>query len=328
MGAKSRSFGYAQSGAFVGDGLDSLLFVELRPACFEDAGNGRLGHAGLADDGGERAPFFAKGIFLHARGHAHALRFHFRLEDFGFIGLAGVEKTALRFGCVAGDVREIAARVKQLLRRENAKEGHFHGAGDADALLFGFYDGELRLLAEDFLTQAQLAAGHDGLLHEKTLLATADGAAANFIGGVANGWIGVEAGLLAARIRGADFGIRLAKRGIGLLRDFLDLLEGNQSAIGFFLRTAKARIHRSHGLDVGVMMLMLRLVLRHLHFLGLRDTAQRCEENQDGEFRLRFHLAASPDFFLAMISSYSRSGSTRIKVIMPIIPALQFCGRP
>ena len=31
---------------------------------------------------------------------------------------------------------------------------------------------------------------------------------------------------------------------------------------------------------------------------------------------------------LPMISLYSRSGSTRIKVIMPIIPALQFAGRP
>ena len=57
---------------------------------------------------------------MHARGHAHALRFNFGFEDFRFVGLAGVLQTRLRFGSVLRDVCQVAPRVEQFLRSENA----------------------------------------------------------------------------------------------------------------------------------------------------------------------------------------------------------------
>jgi len=53
------------------------------------------------------------------------------------------------------------------------------------------------------------------LLDEEALLAAADGAAANFIAGVADGGIGIETGLLLAGFGGANFGFGLAESGIG-----------------------------------------------------------------------------------------------------------------
>ena len=107
-----------------------------------------------------------------------------------------------------------------------------HGGFDADALFVGFDGGELRLLAEDFAAQAEFAGGDDRLLDEEALFAAADRAAANFVAGVADGGIGIEAGLLLAGFGGADLGFGLAEGGIVLARDGLDLVERDERRFG------------------------------------------------------------------------------------------------
>ena len=144
---------------------------------------------------------------MHACGHASAFGDHFGVEQFGFVGLTGVEEAALRVYIILRNFCEVAARVEHFLRRKDADERHLHGGLDADALLVGFDGGELRLLAEDLAAEAKFASGDDGLLDEETLLAAADGASADFIASVADGGIRVEAGLLLACFGGADFGL-------------------------------------------------------------------------------------------------------------------------
>src|SRR6185295_11557362 len=182
-------------------------------------GDGR--HVGLTDYGAERAPLFAQGVFLHARGDAHTLGFDFGVEDFGLVGLAGVEQAAFGVGAVLRDFVEVAAGVEKFLRGKDTNEGHFHGAFDTDALLFGFDGGELCFVAENVFREAEFARGDDGLLDEEALFAAADRAAADFVTRVANGGIGVEAGLLAAGVGGADFGFGLVESGIVFAREML-----------------------------------------------------------------------------------------------------------
>ena len=45
---------------------------------------------GLAEDGSQSAPFFAQSIFHGASRKFHAAGFEFRIENFGFVGLAGI----------------------------------------------------------------------------------------------------------------------------------------------------------------------------------------------------------------------------------------------
>ena len=82
----------------------------------------------MTDNGAERAPLFAQGVFLHARGDAHALGVDFGVEHFGFVGLPRVEQAAFGVGAVLGDSVKIVASVEKFLRGKDTKEGHFHGA--------------------------------------------------------------------------------------------------------------------------------------------------------------------------------------------------------
>ena len=215
-------------GTLICDRFDGGFFVEFGPAGSEFAADSGHRQFGLADHARERAPFFSERVFLHARCHARAFRDHFGVEQFGFVGLAGVEETPLRVGIVLRNLGEVAARVEHFLCGEHADECHLHRRFDADALFVGFDGGELRLLAEDFATEAKFAACDDGLLDEEAFLAAADGAAANFVAGVADGGIGIKAGLLLAAFGGADLRFGLAERGIVLTRDGLDLVESDE----------------------------------------------------------------------------------------------------
>ena len=200
--------------ALFGDGFYGFFFVELGPVCGEIAGDAGYRHFGLADDGAEGAPLFAERVFLHAGGYAHALGVDFGVEDFGFVGLAGVEEAALGFGAVLRDVVEVAAGVEHFLCGEDADVGHFYGGFYADALFFGFDGGESGFVGEDVAAESEFAGGDDGLFDEEALFAAAYRAAADFVAGVADGGIGIEAGLLAAGFGGADFGFGLAEGGI------------------------------------------------------------------------------------------------------------------
>jgi hypothetical protein len=110
----------------------------------------------LTDYGAERAPLFAQSVFLHARGDAHTLGFDFGVEDFGLVGLAGVEQAAFGVGAVLRDFVEVAAGIEKFLRGKDTNEGHFHGTFDTDALLFGFDGGELCFVAENVFREAEL----------------------------------------------------------------------------------------------------------------------------------------------------------------------------
>jgi hypothetical protein len=89
--------------------------MRVGPVVFEIAGDGGEGKIGTAEKRGEGAPLFAKSIFLHAGREAKALGIHFGVEDFGFVGLAGVRKLALGLGEVLLDFGEVAADVEKLL---------------------------------------------------------------------------------------------------------------------------------------------------------------------------------------------------------------------
>ncbi len=115
------------------------------------------------------------------------------------------------------------------------------------------------------------------MLDEEALLAAADGAAANFVAGVADGGIGVETGLLLARFGGADFGFGLSQGGIGFGGKGLGFFEGEEGGFGIFLGTAQVRVN---GLDDGdVHVVVLHLVLRHVHrLLGDDGQGGNCKE--------------------------------------------------
>ena len=202
-------FGNAHRGTFFCDGLHGFFFVQFRPSMFEIARDGCRRHIGLTDDRTEGPPFFAQRVFLHPGSDAHALRFDFRVEHFGFIRLTGVQEAPLCFGVVLRDLRQIAAGVEHFLGGEYAQERHFHCTFDTYALLARFDGGEFRFLAEDVPAQAEFSGGYDRLLYEKSFFTPADRAAANFVAGVANGGIRVEAGLLLAGFGGADLCFRL-----------------------------------------------------------------------------------------------------------------------
>jgi len=103
------------------------------------------------------------------------------------------------------------------------------------------------------------------LLDEEALLAAADGATANFIAGVGDGGIGVEAGLLLAGFGGADFGFGLAEGGIGFGGQALGFFESEEWGFGIFLGAAEVRVD---GLDDGdVHVVVLHFLGRHVHGL-------------------------------------------------------------
>ena len=134
----SAGVGDSRGGRLRGDGFDGLVFVEIGPVVFEIAGDGGDGKIGAAEKRGEGAPLFAEGVFLHAGGEAEALGVDFGIEDFGFVGLAGVRKLALGFGEFLLDFGEVAADVEKFLSGENAEESSFDGSFDADFLFLGF----------------------------------------------------------------------------------------------------------------------------------------------------------------------------------------------
>ena len=104
-------------------------------------------------------------------------------------------------------LRGLAARIEQFLRCEDANVSGLYRAFNAQLLLLGFELGKAGLLCKNTAGFSEFSAGDDGLLQEETLLAAVDGAAADFIPYVADGRIGIKAGLLSARLRGADFGM-------------------------------------------------------------------------------------------------------------------------
>src|SRR6266851_9488714 len=168
------------------------LFIQLRPAFFQITCDSRQRQIRFSYNRGERTPFFAKRVFLHSRRHAHALRFHFRFEHFGFVGLAGIHQPPLSFRRVLRNLRHVAARLEQFLRRQNAQERHFHRALHADFLFFCLDLRELHVFSENRTAQAQFSAQDYRLLHEEALLSPADRAAANLIARVAGRWIRIE----------------------------------------------------------------------------------------------------------------------------------------
>src|SRR6201999_2371236 len=107
-------------------------------------------------------------------------------------------------GIILGNFCEIASRIEHFLSREHTDERHLYRGFDTDALFVGFDRGELRLLAEDLAAEAKFSAGDYRLLDEKAFFAAADRATANFVACVADGWIGIHAGLLLACFCGAD----------------------------------------------------------------------------------------------------------------------------
>lgn len=166
-------FGDSNGRAVFRYGFNGLLFVQFRPIFREVAGDGSHRHCRLADYGAQRAPFFAHGVFLHARGDAHALGIDFGVEDFGFIRLAGIEQAALRFGAILSDVVEIPAGIEHFLGGEYSHESHPYSRFYTNALLVRFDGGEFRLVREDVTAEFEFASGNDGLLNEEALLAAA-----------------------------------------------------------------------------------------------------------------------------------------------------------
>jgi hypothetical protein len=263
--AGGAGFGDTRSGRLSCDCVDGLIFVEVGPIVFEIAGDGGERQIGTAEKSGEGAPLFPKGVFLHAGGEAKALRVDFGVEDFGFVSLAGVGKLALGLGDVLLDSGEVAADVEKFLGGEDAEESGFDGSFDADFLLLGFDFGELRFFGENVAAAREFSGGDNGLLDEEALLASADGAAANFIAGVADGGVGIEAGLLLAGFGGADFGFGLAESGIGFGGQALGFFEGEERSLRILLGAAEVRIDRLD--DWNIHVLMLHLVLWHAHGL-------------------------------------------------------------
>ena len=170
--------------------------------------------------------------------HAHALRFHFRFQHFGFIGLAGIHQAPLRLRGILRDLRQVAARIEQLLRRQYAQKRHLHRALHADFLFLRLELRELHVFSEYLAAQSQLSAGHDRLLHKKSLLSAAYRAAANFIARVANRRIRIEPRLLPPCLRRANLCLRLPQRRIRLAGDLLYLLQRDQRALRMLLRSS------------------------------------------------------------------------------------------
>src|SRR5262249_15009495 len=150
------------------------------------------------------------------------------VEHFGFVSLAGVEKLAASLGVVLLDGGEVAPRVEKLLGGENAEEGGFHRSFHADLLFLSFDLSELRFLGKNVSATSEFSGGDHGLLDKETLFATGKRTAPDFIAGVADRWIRVEAGLLLARLGGANFGFGLAERGIRFGGKFLSLVESEK----------------------------------------------------------------------------------------------------
>src|SRR5581483_11617415 len=98
----------------------------------------------------------------------------------------------------------------------------------------------LDLRQRDFMSghlpaQTQLAAQHNVLLDEESLLASAPRTAANFLSRVAHHRIGIESRLQPPRAGGADFGCRLRQCWIVLERHLLDRFERQYWTTGVWL---------------------------------------------------------------------------------------------
>lgn len=115
------------------------------------------------------------------------------------------------------------------------------------------------------------------MFDEEALLAAVNGAAANFVAGIADGGIGIEARLLVARFGGADFGFGLAEGGIGIRGELLSLLESEEGGFGIFLGAAEMRIERLDSGDVHVV--VLHLVGGHVHGF-LRHAGKRAGQDK------------------------------------------------
>ena len=109
-------------------------------------------------------------------------------------------------------------------------------------MFLGFDFGELHFFGEYVAAARELSPGDYGLLDEEALLAAAAGAAPNFVAGVGDGGIGVEAGLLPTGLGGADFGFGLAEGGIGFGGQALGFFEGEERGFGVFLGATEMRI--------------------------------------------------------------------------------------
>src|SRR5262249_4028406 len=122
------------------------------------------------------------------------------------------------------------------------------------------------------LTRARkFAAGHNGLFNEKSLLAAARFSAADFVTGVTDGGIRIEAFLLSARPRCPDTGIGLAERRIVLQSRFERAIQRKKVCRArFCLCSAEARkFDRTH--LCGFLMFVLRLHSRHFGLLCTSD---------------------------------------------------------
>jgi hypothetical protein len=143
-----------------------------------------------------------------------APRADFRLQDFSLVGLTGISKLALRFRVILIDFCQVAMGVEQFLGGKDVHVTSSDRGLHANFLFFCFDLRNFSLFGKDLAIVCQLAAGHDGLLHEESLLASRYRAATNFISAVADGGIWIETGLLLAGFSGADFGFGLAQRWI------------------------------------------------------------------------------------------------------------------
>ena len=139
-----------------------------------------------------------------------------------------------------GDLAEIAARFQELLGGENAIESNFHRSFHAGFLFFSFDFGDARFLFEDTATLGEFARGDDGLFDKEPLFAAVDGTAADFVAGVADRGIGIEACLLRAGFGGANFGFGLAKSGIGGGGETFRVVEGEEFFVRLFLGATHA----------------------------------------------------------------------------------------
>jgi len=91
------------------DHFHGLQFIEFRPAVFQIASDGLQRQVRLTQDGSQRAPLFAKRVLFHSSRKLHSLRFDFVGQNFGFVGLAGVLQSSLRFDHLLCDAGKVGA---------------------------------------------------------------------------------------------------------------------------------------------------------------------------------------------------------------------------
>ena len=126
------------------------------------------------------------------------------------------------------------------------------------------------VLHNDLAILAEFSGSDDGLRDEKSLLAAANRASADFVTGVADCRIGIEARLLLSGFCRTNLRLRLAQGRIALGRQPLQRSQRHQRALGLLLRLSHPgvdRFHSPHGhLVLAVLHLLLALVLCRILF--------------------------------------------------------------